>query len=443
MARSGFEGAGASDPTGDGGGRDGWKDVGSGVGRCTSTGNLERSRERVGELAWQARWFSGGFGRTFLGQDGERVEVIQFGFWNRGAGPDFVGASVSINGAPPCRGAVELDMHAADWERHGHAGNPDYREVCLHVFVHAPARGRFFTRTLENRRVPQVCLRGGAQEDGEKGEGESGWFGAEAPAWPGRCSVRFSGMSLERVEAVVVEAARRRFERKGREFSRMANGHGRREALYQLLAAGMGYAGNELPFTLLSQRLPVSALSGAPAGGEGALFGVAGFLSAPSFWECGPDAREKVQALWEGWWRVRGELEGVGLDRGLWRLAGRRPLNHPQRRLGALAAVVRHWRAVFGAWDRRDWRGLRERLLSLSDPFWERHCRLEGGELKRGARLLGRERVDALFANAFFPAAGDWEGWCRWGGGGMNERCRRALARMFPGRREVWGRMGR
>ena len=48
------------------------------------------------ELELQALWFSGAFGRDFTTKEGQPVKVVQFGEWNRGAGPDFHHALVAI-----------------------------------------------------------------------------------------------------------------------------------------------------------------------------------------------------------------------------------------------------------------------------------------------------------------------------------------------------------
>src|SRR5436305_2087413 len=53
------------------------------------------------ELELQARWFAGEFGRKFRTLAGEAVEIVQFGFWNREAGPDFQNAVVASEMAPP------------------------------------------------------------------------------------------------------------------------------------------------------------------------------------------------------------------------------------------------------------------------------------------------------------------------------------------------------
>ncbi|HEY5768415.1 MAG TPA: DUF2851 family protein, partial [Terrimicrobium sp.] len=58
----------------------------------------EAAHCRIPELELQARIFGGEFGVSWLGEDGENVEVLHFGIWNREPGPDFCGAQVLIDG---------------------------------------------------------------------------------------------------------------------------------------------------------------------------------------------------------------------------------------------------------------------------------------------------------------------------------------------------------
>ena len=105
----------------------------------------------------QALWFAGAFGKNFTTTDGRAVSVVQFGVWNREAGPDFAEAAVSFDGGAAQRASIELDMDVADWEHHGHATNAAYDDVVLHVFASSGPR-EFFTRTSQHRAVPQVQL---------------------------------------------------------------------------------------------------------------------------------------------------------------------------------------------------------------------------------------------------------------------------------------------
>jgi hypothetical protein len=50
------------------------------------------------------------------------------------------------------------------------------------------------------------------------------------------------------------------------------------EALFQALAATLGYRNNKLPFTLLAQRLSLKLLRAAKDDADALIFGIAGFL---------------------------------------------------------------------------------------------------------------------------------------------------------------------
>ena len=57
----------------------------------------ESTRCRLPELELQAKIFSGEFGVSWRGEDGESIEILHFGVWNREPGPDFSGAQMLIN----------------------------------------------------------------------------------------------------------------------------------------------------------------------------------------------------------------------------------------------------------------------------------------------------------------------------------------------------------
>ena len=82
------------------------------------------------------------------------------------------------------------------------------------------------------------------------------------------------------------------------------------------------------------------ALRAQPNEIESVLFGLAGFSGAPDLAEFAPGTRQYLRVLWDRWWPQRADLERLILPPRTWRLSGTRPLNHPQRRLAALAGIV-------------------------------------------------------------------------------------------------------
>ena len=374
------------------------------------------------ELAWQARWFSGACGREFTATSGAKVHVTDFGQWNREAGPDFVRASVRIDGNEH-RGSIEVDLAASGWEQHGHATNPAYENVVLHVVVNRPER-RHFSRTASNREVVQICL---ADHDGAEAE----WSGFAA-ARPGRCSAPLREIPSGHLEELLLTAARRRLESKGELLRSMIEARGADAALFEATAVALGYKNNKLPFQLLAQRVPLA--DAASARGEALLFGVAGFLEKPE--PPAGAARSEVAELWSSWWKLRAARSNSILPRRAWNLAGLRPQNHPLRRIAALAALAKRWKSVRSALQSGDLARLQNVLGPLEHAFWSYHTTWISPRRKTPLALIGPDRIREIHANIALPLAlvgGAEPAWIDLPAGPPNTSLRVVSARLFGG----------
>ncbi|NJR43642.1 MAG: DUF2851 family protein [Akkermansiaceae bacterium] len=297
------------------------------------------------ELELQAVWFAGGFGRSFRTTSGKKVEIVQFGEWNRSSGPDFIQAAIEIDGELKT-GPLELDSKSTDWEQHGHATNPAFREVILHVVFQSDGR-QTFTRTDVHREVPQVVITEPLLSDAlNRPQREV------AIAHPGRCVAPLRNLPVGAIDRLLGEAALHRAAMKATRWLKAEDAHGRDAALFQATAETLGYRGNSLAMKLLAQRAPFSLLKGAEPAVESILFGTAGFLSADLHQSAPADTREYLRTLWDTWWKHRAYFE-ASWDRSIpWKTSGQRPANHPHRRVGALSALVKdglnivawHWR---------------------------------------------------------------------------------------------------
>lgn len=354
----------------------------------------------MNELDLQSLWFGGAFGSEFTSVDGKKIHIADFGIWNSSAGPDFTGCAVEIGGVNH-RGDIELDPDARDWERHAHGANADYAKVVLHLFLDAPEE-RFFTRTCEHREVTQVCLSPASLPDHVKPNH------GLAAARLGRCHTPLRDMDASRVESILESAAQYRLERKSLRLHRCVEAHGREQAVFQLLAQTLGYRNNQQPFNILAQRLPVKQLLKLPEEREALLFGVSGFLESVRYEDTLPETRVYLRRLWESWWKQRDAAQKwLQPQQALrWKFAAIRPGNHPQRRLGALAAMLRHWPCVSaplmdaGRWSQTGWR---ETLLSLTHDFWTTHYTLLAGPTAKPLAMIGETRVQEMLANVAYP----------------------------------------
>ena len=358
--------------------------------------SLLRVPRRFSEHEVQAHWFAGSFGREFTAIDGRRVTVIQFGVWNHEAGPDFADAAVSFAGAEPVRGCIELDLDVRDWERHGHAQNPAYEKVVLHVFAQS-SHAEFFARTASHRQVPQIRIDPASLLDDPPTP--------QPEAKPGRCCAPLKEVDEGRARDILLAAAEHRLRRKAASLSRLSEVHGADEALFQALAATLGYKNNKLPFTLLSQRLPLRLLRETKEDADAILFGVSGFLPSNDLTDFDSTTRSYLRELWERWWPRRSEFERIAIPATLWKLGGQRPVNHPQRRLAALAQIVRHWPKIRALRQRCDSAGIGDFFATLSDEFWDFHYTVSSKAASRRMALVGESRVTEMLANVFFPLA--------------------------------------
>lgn len=384
------------------------------------------------ELEIQARWFGGEFGRVFTGEDGERIEIVQFGHWNRGAGPDFTEAAVRIDGVLHA-GAIELDLDARDWEGHGHGANPAFESVVLHVYTDGPSLKRFFTRTARHRAVCQLQLPQYAWSQGPPD------FLPEA--FPGRCLAPLAQMTDGEVGSLLLSASQYRLREKSLRFGALSSAASPAQAFYQGLAEALGFRSNKVAMAVLAQRCPIQEMIALdPLEREAVLFGAAGFLHPDLLEkEASPDARVYLRSLWDRWWRLRSDFEVSPRRRIPWSFSGNRPLNHPHRRVGALLALIQEWSRLESLWQSREknlGKIVNNSLNNLIHPFWQRHYTLCSEPSPRPLRLIGKDRQRDILGNVVFPGAigyegGWWEEFRALPRVDWNRNLRRAAARLF------------
>jgi hypothetical protein len=134
-----------------------------------------------------------------------------------------------------------------------------------------------------------------------------------------------------------------------------------------------------------------------------------------------------------------------------WRFDGSRPLNHPQRRIGALAALVNEWESLKHLWEENVnnlEKEVNNRLKMVSHPYWDMHFTLRSETTRKAQRLIGKDRLRDILGNVIFPGAiriepVQWEQYARLGKVDSNQKLRRATLRLFgndPGRQKLFTR---
>ena len=315
------------------------------------------------EKLLQKIWLRGAFDRAALTtSDGVRVRVHHPGRWNLLGGPDFKDARLRLGDGPELTGDIELHLHAKDWAVHGHASDPAYDRVILHVVLFPPDPGQC-TRARDGRELPGVALLPLLHHDLEQFAAEEAVEAlANRPA--SRLLAEFAPLSPEECAARLRRHARARWEQKVR-FARLrVDRLGWTAACHHAALEILGYRFNRAPMLRLAAAWPLEQ--------------------------------------WE-----RGGVEVSMLAEGeTWNRQGVRPANLPARRLGQYAAWVR----AVPDWTGRLVRigcglpvgslgpaaGAARRTHGLAD--WRRRL---AGEVCGG--VLGGPRLDTLVCDGFLP----------------------------------------
>lgn len=331
--------------------------------------------EMLLQKIWAQRDFDPAQLRT---TDGRRVRVLQPGRWNRLGGPDFKAARFQLGDGPMQVADVELHLRAEDWQAHGHARDPAFNGVALHVVLFPPAHGHQ-TRGEAGRAIPVLPLLPALRHDLEAYAAEEA-----VEALANRPAARVREL-LERLPADTLELklraeARRRWEQKVRFAAARVGKLGWTEACHQTALEILGYRHNRVPMLRIAAAHPFAA------------------------------------------WRDLADeaIERIRLDpQWSWTLSGVRPANHPRHRLHQYAAWVRQ----SPAWPER-LRAQADRLpaISLEESTRQQRraagfpgCRSRFAALVCGG-AVGGTRLDTLVCDGFLPLlAGDGarglEGW--------------------------------
>lgn len=338
----------------------------------------------------QAVWFDEHLRpRDLKTSRGEPVTVESPGRWNLEAGPDFSGA-VLLAGRERRRIAGDAEVHISpgDWKSHGHHNDPRYAGVRFHItwFAGKPDARLFPPGTVH------ISLAGSCAVDFDS---------IDLSAYPyhephAAEHFPFAGEPPDKIIRMIESAGEERFRQKTLRMAWLIQRRGEAQALYEETAAALGYKHNKAPFRSLAQKLPLEALE--PYGADwkknySVLLGISGLLpQQPAC--CWPEtAKKELRSLWDLWWREQHKWDDVDpLLPADWRLAGVRPLNHPVRRLCALA----QWTA-FGFFQT----SRTAVSAGFKKCFWTEHAGWSGKE--KPAELIGPDRLHAIELNVLIP----------------------------------------
>lgn len=351
--------------------------------------------------------------RALKTEQGDEIVVEHPGQWNLEDGPDFRSAVLRVG--PDGRrltGDVEIHVHAADWQRHGHAGNPAYERVIAHV--------TYFPGVVPASGLP----RGALQLSLKDALAENPFFSFESldlSAYPYAlrqsatpCARVLKTWDSAQVAQLLETAGEERLRVKTERMTSAIATQGFDQTLYEEVMTALGYKNNRAPFRYLARQLPLKTLrlssGNDPLKAYALLMGVSGLLprQTPGRWDA--ETRAFVRQLWDHWWKFQADWSPKALPRSAWKLSGLRPQNHPQRRL-MLAAILfadepgleQRLQALTSASPEHTLQSMTALFNPEENSYWQRRLAFAGKPQAAPIALMGEGRIAALISNVLIP----------------------------------------
>lgn len=362
--------------------------------------------ERFLQIIWNERFLCS----RPICVDGRVLRIVSGGIWNRGKGPDFLGAVILL-GESLFRGDIELHRYASEWFVHGHQGDPAYEKVVLHVVWHddlgVSSERQTGLPTLELR----TQLLGGWERLFESVELAFYPHAREIP--PGACALRWALSDDEQLKGILSAAGYARFQRHGRELLRRGMEIDLGQSLYERVFDALGYSANREQFQVLARSLPLSLLRSFAQDCDALLaliFGGADLLPDPTTAEVLPILQPWLSKAWKTWWESG--LTACGIQ---WNIYGGRPMNSVCRRLAAGALWLYRCHCQPLEWLEECWERsggdskllLKAILAPLENEFpWDGIRDFQHQLAPRPATLLGVDRRRDIALNVLLPFLG-------------------------------------
>ena len=346
--------------------------------------------EEIFQLLWAHRML----GLSFSLDSGEKVRVIDPGILNRDAGPDFFNAKVKIGGKTWV-GNIEIHMKASDWHRHGHAADPAYDNVILHVVA---INDTSICRS-DGSEIAQMKV--SLPEDFYKTFAYLNGTISEIRCHRGLHNVN----SLRRsdwIETLTIERLQHKAARIEETLKR-SNGDWN-AACFMTLARALGFGLNGLPFEMLAESINLNHLrrhSDNIVQMEAIFFGQAGLLDPMQ-----NTGDLRYQIMCREYQFLARKYSMHPIPKTTWKFARTRPQNMPYRRIALLAKAMSETPDLLnrileasGDEDR-----LRELFTWKVDAYWSRRLTFgNDAQTEANPPSLSESSINIMLINVAAP----------------------------------------
>ncbi|WP_336704562.1 DUF2851 family protein [Chryseobacterium indologenes] len=324
---------------------------------------------------------------NFKDIEGNSVEIIHFGKWNKNAGPDFLDAKIKINGLL-LAGNIELHVRSSDWIFHNHSQDPNYQNIILHVVFQHDIE----IRELTEKQVPTLELHNYIDKNivwkYEKLINGDQFIACEKIFDPKKVPVNFHEESiLKKLDEKASEL----------EQSLALYKNNFEAVLFHSFAYSFGLKVNASIFRQIAESIDYSIINKIrqnPLQLEALLFGISGWLEKPQ------DGQMKIWKREFDFIKAKFSIPDLKLHPKFLRL---RPPNFPTIRLSQLAALYQHQNLFSKIMEARNAEQLYSIFKSIkASEYWDFHFNF-GSISKVQPKTLSKDFIDLLIVNTVIP----------------------------------------
>lgn len=331
---------------------------------------------------------------------GDKVEVIDPGIYNRNAGPDFSQAKIKINDTL-WAGSIEIHSRSTDWFVHKHQLDENYNKVVLHVTACADCE----VVTQNGQVLPQLVLEVPPHLMNRYEEL------CRTTDYP-RCHKRVPFFSSFVVHSWMDSLLYERMEQRSalvRERADALQGDWE-TAFFTTLARNFGFGVNGDAFELWSKHIPLKQLAHHRDNlfqVEAFFLGQAGLLAPdiiggkePSSTTCQDDYLEKLKAEYSF---LAHKFNLTPMDGKEWLFLRLKPQNFPYIRLSQLAWLYHHNRlSLSKILEATSVEELCSLLSTQATTYWQTHYRF-GLAHKLSEKKLTKSTLHLMIINTIVP----------------------------------------
>lgn len=341
--------------------------------------------EQLLQFIWKYRLFDA---KDLTTVDGEPVAIKKTGHQNLDSGADFSNARLTLNGIE-WAGNVEIEIDAANWEKHGHNTDPSHKNTLLLVCLNHTLKTAIDIPVIElNKRVDAKLLKRYEQ-----------LMQAESFI---PCEKSIKNVDAFTMQSWMLRLLAERLEQKIQPIltSLKNNKNNWEETFYHALAKNFGFNTNAVPFELLAKSIPLSVLAkhkNSLLQLEALLLGQAGFLTDVEE----PDNYTAHLIKEYGFLAKKYNL--TPLQKSVWKFSKTRPANFPTIRIAQFAALVHTSTHLFSkVLEAKKPYPLQKLLKIKASQYWDNHFRL-GVETEKSTNMLGEDAVNNILINTIAP----------------------------------------